>query len=145
MIAPKHGWSPGYRARAAKRELKEKVRMSYLKLSDPPERLGLGFGMQPFHRFYKQAFGRLYWKFMTGATVDVKWPNPNDLLSINGFTFDTSDPNEIYRPWLEENVGKQGRDWDWTNFYKQDDPFEIRIFLSRRKKYLAPMIGLMWQ
>jgi hypothetical protein len=23
------------------------------------------------------------------------------------------EPNEKYRPWLEENVGVQGTDWDW--------------------------------
>lgn len=23
------------------------------------------------------------------------------------------EPNEYYRPWLEENVGKQAVDWDW--------------------------------
>jgi hypothetical protein len=23
------------------------------------------------------------------------------------------EPNDVYRPWLEERVGKQGIDWEW--------------------------------
>lgn len=28
-------------------------------------------------------------------------------------TLDTASPNELYRPWLERDVGKQGEDWEW--------------------------------
>jgi len=27
--------------------------------------------------------------------------------------YQTTDPNHELRPWLEANVGKQKRDWDW--------------------------------
>ena len=25
----------------------------------------------------------------------------------------SADPNDHFRPWLEQNVGRQGWDWDW--------------------------------
>jgi hypothetical protein len=59
----------------------------------------------------------LWWKFASGPTIEVKWPNGWVVLHENAdgtrVCADSADPNDHYRPWLEENVGKQGRDWDW--------------------------------
>lgn len=54
---------------------------------------------------------------MPGQEITVKWPvgavrlqqepnSPWDLVM-------SADPNDHYRPWLEQNVGRQGWDWDW--------------------------------
>ncbi len=37
----------------------------------------------------------------------------------------TSEPNLYYRPWLEENVGKQSVDWDWDLCKEDIDTLEI--------------------
>jgi hypothetical protein len=110
-----------------------------IQLSGPRSRLGRGIKSisEELHSVYQM----VYWRFNTGAIVDVKWPGPS--VTYGSFTFGTNDPNEHYRPWLEENVGKQGRDWDWTNWSGTEN-FEIRIVVSKRKASLAPMIALMW-
>lgn len=33
--------------------------------------------------------------------------------AIRPFMNYDSEPNHYYRPWLEQNIGKQGIDWDW--------------------------------
>jgi hypothetical protein len=79
-------------------------------------------------------FQYYYWKVMTGATVFVEWKrHPID-----------KDPIAVYRPWLEENIGKQGRDWQWNYAYMGHTEFELAIVVSRRKKKFAPMMILMW-
>ncbi len=60
----------------------------------------------------KKRFGSteaLWWAFMPGEVVTVSWPNGY----VTGSIFLSSDPNDHYRNWLEENVGKQGFDWNW--------------------------------
>lgn len=86
-------------------------------------------------RFWNDFKQRLYWKFMTGATIQVSWPVSNE----------SADPNDHYRAWLEENVGKQGRDWQWDCVYTGDSAFELLIVLSRAKKHHASMIALRWK
>jgi hypothetical protein len=64
-----------------------------------------------------------WWKFMPGAEIEVPWPAADIVVGPNsrnwggmGPTYEqifSTDPNDHYRPWLEENVGRQGWDWDW--------------------------------
>jgi hypothetical protein len=60
---------------------------------------------------------RLYWWLFGGQTINVKWPSGWVVLHEDPYggvvSTDSADPNDHYRPWLEKNVGKQGRDWDW--------------------------------
>lgn len=71
------------------------------------------------------------WKFNSGPTVRVLWPtNPS------------SDPNEAYRPWLQENVGRQFIDWDWTGCFDQIDTISIK--LHKKHATLASVIALKW-
>ena len=85
-----------------------------------------------FWRNFKQ---RLYWKFMTGAVVNVPWPADNV----------SADPNDHYRAWLETNIGKQGRDWQWDCHYTESGIYDLQIVVSRAKKQYASMIALMWK
>ena len=59
----------------------------------------------------------LWWKFMPGVKIIVKWPtgwtDPVDAAGGGHIQIQSADPNDHYRPYLEEHVGKQGRDWDW--------------------------------
>jgi len=40
---------------------------------------------------------------MLAYRISVPWP----------ITKYSTDPNDIYRGWLEKNVGKQKENWDW--------------------------------
>lgn len=42
--------------------------------------------------------------------IHEEWP----YTSIRPFMIDNREPNEVYRDWLENNIGKQGMQWDWT-------------------------------
>lgn len=63
---------------------------------------------------------KIWWRCMPGEVITVKWPSGNIVVDHNhplwqdmggavcvdlGFS---SDPNDHYRPWLEQNVGRQG-------------------------------------
>ena len=85
--------------------------------------------------FWRTFTQRIYWKFMTGEVIVVPWP------TYPG----SADPNDHYRAWLEENIGKQGRDWQWDCVYVEAGFYDLQIVVSRAKKKYAPMIGLMWK
>lgn len=42
----------------------------------------------------------IYWRLPGGACITVLWPR-------------NSEPNEAWRPYLEEHVGAQGIHWQW--------------------------------
>lgn len=88
-----------------------------------------------------------YWRIMAGATVIVKWPILSKIQTTHGPFIFTGDPNESYRPWLEENVGKQGIDWEWRvrfGVLHGERTDHVQIYLRRGKTKFAPMIALMW-
>ena len=66
----------------------------------------------------------LWWRFMPGSTIEVPWPTGNIIVTPEQPGWDgtlgatkqeifSSDPNDHYRPWLEEHVGRQRWDWNW--------------------------------
>ena len=56
-----------------------------------------------------------------GTSVIMPWPHDEI----------TADPNEFWRPWLEENVGRQAWRWNWRIAYDVDNAVEIKF---RREK-----------
>ena len=50
------------------------------------------------------------------------------------------DPNYHYRPWLEQNVGRQGYEWQWYTM----DGDKIRILFTKDKEEWAILARLMW-
>ena len=50
---------------------------------------------------------------------------------FGGGTAETASPNEIYREWLETNVGQQQVMWDWDMWSEADNTIEVR-FKNRR-------------
>ena len=59
------------------------------------------------YRFrHKWKYGQGIWRYMPpgiGHKAYVPWPRTNS----------SADPNELLRPWLEENAGIQGIHWSW--------------------------------
>lgn len=73
---------------------------------------------------FKEHVKRLRWKYLLGVKVTVPWPVGHIEIGPDHRQWDdtmgavkqsvlSADPNDHYRPWLEENIGRQGWDWDW--------------------------------
>ena len=100
---------------------------------------------------------QLWWRFMPGVVINVRWPTgvivagpgPKDPLwyDLSGaacVAFESADPNDHYRPFLEQHVGRQGWDWNWG--MGGMDATENRLTIKIRQKYAehATMAALRW-
>ena len=99
---------------------------------------------------------KLWWRFMPGVVVNVKWPAGNIVVNHNhplwqdmggavwvdlGFS---ADPNDHYRPWMEQHVGRQGWDWNWG--MADRDATDNRLTIKIRQKYAkyATIAAIQW-
>jgi hypothetical protein len=97
---------------------------------------------------------KFLWKFGRGPEVLVKWPVgwvdlsewPRILTS-----WESADPNDHYRPWLTNNVGEQGWDWDWCigsiaadNGFGTEGYDTVCIKLRKKHEHFASVIALKW-
>jgi len=113
----------------------------------------LGTDRRPF--FIK----RLWWKYMTGVRVAVAWPkNIKDLCqptyrslkedNVIHAIVPTDELDETYRPWLEQQAGYKGIDWDWELVTEKDSGDQLigRLYLKFRKgkEKIATMVVLKW-
>ena len=93
---------------------------------------------------------------MPGVVVNVKWPAGNIVVDHNhplwqdmggavwvdlGFS---ADPNDHYRPWMEQHVGRQGWDWNWG--MADRDATDNRLTIKIRQKYAkyATIAAIQW-
>lgn len=101
-----------------------------------------------------KTFNKLWWLWMPGMTIHLPWPPTWTTPDQYGVSINSSDPNDHYRPWLEENCGCQGWDWDWrvvfqrdvfrvyNNPYQLDDAVEIKF--RKGKESIAVLAKLRW-
>jgi hypothetical protein len=100
-------------------------------------------------------YDKLWWRFMPGVIINVAWPKgqvqvgPSHRHGWAGvgeyFEYvDSADPNDHYRPWMEQHVGRQGWDWNWGMADK--DATDNRLTIKIRQKYAkyATMAALRW-
>lgn len=98
---------------------------------------------------------QLWWRFMPGVVINVKWPKgqvrvgPSHKQGWAGvgpeFEYvESADPNDHYRPWMEQHVGQQGWDWNWG--VANNDVSENRLTIKIRRKYqdCAIIAKLQW-
>ena len=91
---------------------------------------------------------KLWWRFMPGVIINVRWPRGWVVLyedADGGQTsVDSADPNDHYRPWMEKHVGRQGWDWNWG--MGGSDATEDRLTIKIRQKYAehATIAALKW-
>jgi len=100
---------------------------------------------------------KLWWRFIPGVVINVAWPTGmivagpgpedprwHDWGGAAYITFESADPNDHYRPWLEKHVGKQGWDWNWG--MADRDATDNRLTIKFRQKHAqwATMAALMW-
>lgn len=91
----------------------------------------------------KRLIHQLWWQLVPGVEVSVRWPvgqivvNHDDprWQDMGGAVWvdlgQSADPNDHYRPWLEHNVGRQCRDWDWD--LRNDDAAQNRLTIKFRR------------
>lgn len=100
---------------------------------------------------------KLWWRFMPGVVINVAWPKGtitagpgpedprwHDWGGAAYITYESADPNDHYRPWLEEHVGRQGWDWNWG--MADRDATDNRLTIKIRQKYAkyATIAALRW-
>ena len=87
---------------------------------------------------------KLWWRFMPGTIINVKWPKGDVVITEDNplwdwtigpsrYIVESADPNDHYRPWMEENVGRQKWDWDWG--MAENDATDNRLTIKFRKKH----------
>jgi hypothetical protein len=88
------------------------------------------------HKRAGNLFDAIWWKFMPTDTITVKWPNgPVIKEHIDQYKTDaqllSSDPNDHYRPLLEQLVGRQRWDWNWR--FEDNNITDNRLTIKIRK------------
>ena len=97
----------------------------------------------------------LWWRYMPGTTIKVKWPVGNIIVLPTDDGWDwtlgttrqevfSADPNEHYRPWMESNVGRQGWDWNWRLTDNDCAENRLSIKFRRGKESWATVAALRW-
>lgn len=98
---------------------------------------------------------QLWWRFIPGVIINVPWPKGKiivnhddprwvDLGGAVWVELESADPNDHYRPWMEQHVGRQGWDWDWG--MANNDATENRLTIKIRQKHAkyATLAAVRW-
>ena len=97
----------------------------------------------------------LFWKYGKGPSITLKWPVGwivlNEMPDGSKVSAESADPNDHYRPWLEKNVGRQGKDWNWKigdvaadNGFGTTGHDTLTIKFSRKKAKWSSVAVLLW-
>jgi hypothetical protein len=101
-------------------------------------------------------FSNIWWKYVPGTIITVKWPVGWAVVDDDGqggqTSVESADPNDHFRPWLEKNVGRQKWDWDWRlgdiaarNFDGSVVGFDtVKIKFRKSKARFATIAALRW-
>lgn len=98
---------------------------------------------------------QLWWRFMPGVVINVAWPKgpikvgPAHREGWSGvgpeFEYvESADPNDHYRPWMEEHVGRQGWDWNWGMANADVSDNRLTIKIREKHRECAIIAKLMW-
>ena len=88
---------------------------------------------------------QLWWRFVPGVVINVKWPKGWVVLhAATAGSCVSADPNDHYRPWMEQHVGRQGWDWNWG--MADRDVSDNRLTIKIRQKYAkyATIAAIQW-
>jgi len=109
------------------------------------------------HKRAGNLFDYVWWRFMPGVTIKVKWPvgeivagpGPSDprwydLGGASYVKFESADPNDHYRPTLEQQVGRQRWDWNWRLTGNDAETNTLTIKFRRGKEQYATLFSLKW-
>lgn len=97
---------------------------------------------------------RIWWYYTPYMEISVKWPKGSVVVGYDDprwydvgaslVEVESADPNDHYRPFMQEWIGRQRWDWSWYmgNTDARDNRLTIRI---RKKHYIfASHIAMIW-
>ncbi len=91
---------------------------------------------------------KLWWRFMPGVVINVRWPRGWVVLHEDPdgsmVSVDSTDPNDHYRPYLEKHVGRQGWDWQWGMGGHDATEDRLTIKIRQRHAQWASYFALKW-
>jgi hypothetical protein len=91
---------------------------------------------------------KLWWRFMPGVVINVKWPNGwvvlHEAPDGSKVSAESADPNDHYRPELEKEIGKQGIHWNWGVANNGVAENRLTIKVLRKFKAEAAYFALKW-
>lgn len=98
---------------------------------------------------------KLWWRFMPGVVINVRWPRgpvkvgPSHRSGWAGigeyFEYaESADPNDHYRPFLEQYVGRQGWDWNWGMANNDVSDNRLTIKIRQKKAVYATIAAMRW-
>jgi len=100
-------------------------------------------------------FERLWWLFVPGVVIKVRWPRGDVVIDESmpqwdwtigpaRYVVESHDPNDHYRPWMEQNVGRQGRDWNWGLVANDIHADLLTIKIRQSKEKYATIAAMRW-
>lgn len=91
---------------------------------------------------------QLWWRFVPGVVINVRWPTGETRIKQESSgVWDyvkSADPNDHYRPWMEEHVGQQGWDWNWGMADRDATDNRLTIKFRRKHRECAIIAKMMW-
>jgi hypothetical protein len=98
---------------------------------------------------------RLWWRFMPGTVISVRWPRGEIIIDEehplwdwtvgpSKYRVESADPNDHYRPELEQRVGRQGWDWQWGMADRDATTDRLTIKIRRKHARWASYFALKW-
>jgi hypothetical protein len=91
---------------------------------------------------------KLWWRFMPGVVINVAWPRGWVVLHEDPdgskVSADSADPNDHYRPWMEQHVGRQGWDWNWGMADRDATDNRLTIKIRQRHEKYATIAAIRW-
>lgn len=98
---------------------------------------------------------QLWWRFVPGVVINVRWPagkivvdhdDPRWDWTLGAVRqeFESADPNDHYRPWMEAHVGRQGWDWNWGMANRDATDNRLTIKIRQKHQECAIIAKMMW-
>jgi len=98
---------------------------------------------------------KIWWRFVPGVVINVRWPQgkvrvgPSHRQGWAGlgeyFEYvESADPNDHYRPTMEQLVGKQGRHWQWGVADNDVAANRLTIKIVKSRAKYATMLAIKW-
>lgn len=91
---------------------------------------------------------KLWWRFVPGVVINVVWPRGwvllNESMDGSKVSAESADPNDHYRPWLEQHVGRQGWDWNWGMIGTDASEHRLTIKIRQKHAMYATIAALKW-
>ncbi len=98
---------------------------------------------------------KIWWRFVPGVVINVRWPTGKITvdedhplwdwtIGPSRYMVESSDPNDHYRPTMEQLVGKQGRHWQWGVADNDVAANRLTIKIVKSRARYATMLAIKW-